>query len=49
MKYTSLLLDLDDTLLDFKKAEARAVALVLERHSLPHDEATVKLYFPFRS
>ena len=44
MKYTSLLLDLDDTLLDFKKAEARAVALVLERHSLPHDEATVKLY-----
>ena len=42
--YTSLLLDLDDTLLDFSAAEAHAVRRVLEMHGLPHDDGTVALY-----
>lgn len=44
MKYTSLLLDLDNTLLDFNKAEANAVRRALKSHGLPCDEAAVKLY-----
>ncbi len=42
MKYTSLFLDLDNTLLDFDMAEAVAVRKVLAKHSLPcHDEAVM--------
>lgn len=42
--YTSLFLDLDNTLLDFNKAEAYAVSKVLKSNGLPYDEKTVKLY-----
>lgn len=44
MHYTSLFLDLDDTLLDFRRAEAFAVQKVLARNGLPCDEAAVKTY-----
>ena len=42
--YTSLFLDLDNTLLDFNKAEAYAVSRVLKNNGLPFDGKTVKLY-----
>ena len=42
--YTSLFLDLDNTLLDFSKAEAYAVSRVLKNNGLPFDGKTVKLY-----
>lgn len=44
MKYTSLFLDLDNTLLDFNKAEAMAVRRVLAKHGLPCDDEAVKTY-----
>lgn len=44
MEYTSLLLDLDNTLLDFNKAEAAAVKKVLARNGLPDSEEVVKTY-----
>ncbi len=43
-KYTSLFLDLDNTLLDFYKAEAVAVKKVLEQYCLPSDDKAVKTY-----
>ena len=42
--YTSLLLDLDDTLLDFKAAEAFAIRQVLKANSLPSDDNAVSTY-----
>ena len=42
--YTSLFLDLDNTLLDFTKAEAVAVRKVLKDYSLPFDDNAVKTY-----
>ncbi len=42
--YTSLFLDLDNTLLDFTKAEAVAVRRVLQKYSLPDDDFAVKTY-----
>ena len=42
--YTSLLLDLDDTLLDFKMAEAHAIRNVLSANGLPCDDEAVKTY-----
>ena len=42
--YTSLFLDLDNTLLDFNKAEAHAIRQVLAAHGLPSDESAVKTY-----
>lgn len=42
--YTSLLLDLDDTLLDFKAAEAKAIRKVLKNNSLPFDDEAVRTY-----
>ena len=42
--YTSLFLDLDNTLLDFTKAEAAAIRKVLVAYSLPSDDGTVKKY-----
>ncbi len=44
IKYTSLFLDLDNTLLDFYKAEAVAVKKVLEQYSLPNDDSAIKTY-----
>ncbi len=44
MSYKILFLDLDNTLLDFGMAEQVAIRLVLREHSLPYDDATVKLY-----
>lgn len=42
--YTSLLLDLDDTLLDFKAAETQAIRGVLENNSLPSNDEAVQTY-----
>lgn len=42
--YTSLFLDLDDTLLDFKAAEAFAIRQVLKANSLPFDDNAVSTY-----
>lgn len=44
MMYTSLFLDLDNTILDFGMAEKKAVKKVLAEYSLPCDDATAKLY-----
>ncbi len=44
MKYTSLFLDLDNTLLDFNMAEAVAVRKVLAQYGLPCDDEAVKVY-----
>lgn len=42
--YTSIFLDIDNTLLDFNMAEAVAVRKVLQQHSLPSDDNAVKTY-----
>lgn len=42
--YTSLFLDIDNTLLDFYKAERVAIKKVLKLHSLPCDDKTAKIY-----
>lgn len=44
MKYTTLFLDLDNTLLDFNMAERVAVRKVLKSYSLPHDDVAVQKY-----
>ncbi len=44
MKYTSLFLDLDNTLLDFNMAEKQAVKRVLADHGLPAGDETASLY-----
>lgn len=44
MKYTTLFLDLDNTLLDFTKAESVAVRRVLSEYNLPFDDKAVKNY-----
>lgn len=44
MKYTTLFLDLDNTLLDFNKAEETAIERVLIKYDLPCDKSTVRLY-----
>ena len=36
MRYSTLFLDLDNTLLDFNKAEEVAIEKVLIKHNLPH-------------
>ncbi len=43
-KYTTLLFDNDNTLMDFTLSEATAVAVTLEQFSLPSDTETVLLY-----
>lgn len=43
MKHT-VLLDLDDTILDFKRAEADAIRQLLRESGLPSDDACVRLY-----
>ncbi len=42
--YTTLFLDIDNTLLDFNKAEAVAIRRVLRQYGLPSDDKTVKTY-----
>ena len=44
MRYQYLLIDNDNTLMDFNAAEAKALVDVLHAHHLPTDEATVHLY-----
>lgn len=44
MEYTTLFLDLDNTLLDFSKSEEWAITKTLEEFSLPADSETVRLY-----
>ena len=44
MKYTTLFLDLDNTLLDFYKAEAVAIRKVLKKYALPYDDNAVSIY-----
>ncbi|MBQ1967588.1 MAG: YjjG family noncanonical pyrimidine nucleotidase [Clostridia bacterium] len=44
MKYTTLLFDLDDTLMDFKKAEENAIEKLLLKYSLPATEENKRLY-----
>ena len=42
--YKYLLFDLDDTLLDFKKAEAVAIRRVLDMFGIDSSDKTVELY-----
>ncbi len=44
MKYDTILLDADDTLLDFKKAERESLKNTLERFSLRADEEVISTY-----
>ena len=44
MKYTTLFLDLDNTLLDFNKAEETAIRKVLKANNLPFDDNAIKTY-----
>ncbi len=41
---TTLLIDLDDTILDFRLAEANAIRTTLSELDLPHDDETIRLY-----
>ena len=42
--YTCLLLDADNTLLDFDAAERQALTDTLTHYELPHDEAALDVY-----
>lgn len=42
--YTCVLLDIDNTLLDFDAAERQAVTDMLAEYELPHDEAAYETY-----
>ena len=44
MAYTTLFLDLDNTLLDFYKAEYHSIKKVLQKYALPYDDKTIKTY-----
>lgn len=44
MRYTTLFLDLDNTLLDFYKAEYHAIKAVLKKYDFPYDDGTIKTY-----
>ena len=44
MRYQYLLIDNDNTIMDFNAAEAKALIDVLQNHGLPPDEATVHTY-----
>lgn len=44
MRYQYLLIDNDNTLMDFNAAEAKALTDVLLHHSLPAGNATVRIY-----
>ena len=49
MEYTTLFLDLDNTLLDFFKSEEWAITKTLEEFGLPADSETVRLYSEINS
>lgn len=42
--YTCVLLDIDNTLLDFDAAERQALTAMLAEYELPHDEAACEVY-----
>lgn len=44
MRYQYLLIDNDNTIMDFNAAEAKALIDVLKNHGLPTDDATVHTY-----
>ena len=44
MRYQYLLIDNDNTLMDFNAAEAKALVDVLRAHGLPTDEETIRRY-----
>ena len=44
MRYTTVLFDTDDTLLDFRRAETEALRTVFRRHGLPQDGDFVNAY-----
>ena len=44
MRYQYLLIDNDNTLMDFSAAEAKALRETLQKAGLPTDEATVETY-----
>ncbi len=44
MSYTSIFLDLDNTLLDFNKAEYFAAQSLFKKHNLPFDDDALKTY-----
>lgn len=44
MKYTTLLFDVDDTLLDFKAAEKHSISLLLEKMAVPVTEQHIQQY-----
>ena len=44
MRYKTLLMDADNTLLDFTKSEHDAIAETFARFGLPHDDATIAVY-----
>ena len=44
-RYTVLLFDLDDTLLDFTGDEIRALKTVLSKHGLPCGDDVIETYY----
>lgn len=44
MRYTTLLMDADNTLLDFTRSEHDAIAETFSHFGLPHDDATIAIY-----
>ena len=44
MKYTTLLFDLDNTLLDFNKAEENAIIKIMEQYGIEPSSENIKLY-----
>ena len=49
MTYTSLFLDLDNTLLDFNKAEYYAAKQLFEKYGLPCDDKAIQTYSSINS
>lgn len=47
MKYTSLLFDIDNTILDFEKDEKNALVMTLKENGLPFDDETTSKYSYF--
>lgn len=44
MRYTTLLMDADNTILDFTRSEHDAIAETFLHFGLPHDDATIAVY-----
>ena len=43
-RYTTLLLDADETIFDFRRGERASLSAVLDQRSLPHDDGVLALY-----